>query len=121
MTDEQIDQEIQGLKQAFGAVAVASNSVGQRLIRLDDIELPKGCTPDKTFVLLVIPKGGGRPQMYIKPGIKVPNGREPRSTSVVLVEGESWLTFSYSFPWDENSHSLVQYIGSGLRRFALNE
>jgi len=45
--------------------------------------------------------------MYVKRGIRLRNGTEPRSTSVVAVEGEEWMQFSYSFPWDENSHSLA--------------
>jgi hypothetical protein len=121
MTDENLETEIASLKEAYGDVGVAKASGGQPLIRVKKAALPKGCSPSATAVLLAINPGQPRPQLYVKPGIKLPNGKVPRSTSAVAVEGEAWMQFSYSFPWDENSHSLVQLVGASLQRFAKTE
>ena len=113
-----LSEEIEGLRHVYQEVAVANGSGGQKLIRVNEVTLPKGCSPATTSVLLVPQPGQPKPQIYVKPGIQLSNGREPRSVSLVQVEGESWLQFSYSFPWDENSHTLVQFIEAALRRFA---
>ena len=107
------------LKEAFGKIAVAVGSNQQPLIRINAARLPHGCQPKETPVLLVMQPS--RPQIYVKPGIKLPNGRDPRSTSIVQVEGESWLQFSYSFPYEETKHTLVQFVGAALNRFKLAE
>lgn len=121
MTDEHLETEVASLKEAYGAISLAAATGGRHLVRIEEITLPKGCSPSTTAVLLVIAPGQPRPQIYVKPGIKLPNGKVPRSTSAVTVEGEGWMQFSYSFPWDENSHSLVQLVGASLRRFAKTE
>jgi hypothetical protein len=118
MTDEVFASELEGLKTTYGDINVAKPSAERKLIRIHKAPLPKGCSPSSTQVLLVVQAGQPKPQVYVKPGIKVPNGADPRSTSVVGVEGEEWLQFSYAFPWDENSHTLVQFVEASLRRFA---
>jgi hypothetical protein len=121
MTEEELNGEISSLKETYGDVAVAKGSTGQLLVRVKEVALPRGCFPSATPVLLVSNPGQPRPQVYVKPGIKLPNGNVPRSTSVVAIEGEEWLQFSYSFPWDGNSHTLVQLVEASLRRFAKTE
>jgi len=121
MTEENLTAEIASLKEAYGDVSVAKGSGGQTLIRIMDIALPKGCSPLTTWVLLLINPGQPRPQIHVKRGIKLPNGADPRSTSVVAVEGEEWLQFSYSFPWEGSSHTLVQFVEASLGRFAKTE
>jgi len=121
MTEENLNTAIASLKEAYGAISVAAASGGRKLVRIEKTTLPNGCAPSTTPVLLVITPGQPRPQLYVKPGIKLPNGKVPRSTSAVAVEGEAWMQFSYSFPWDENSHSLVQLVGASLQRFAKAE
>lgn len=121
MTEAVLADEVAKLKEVYHEFAVASGCEGQKLIRIPEVELPKGCSPPNTQLLLVVQSGQPRPQIFVKPGIKVPGGREPRSTSVVQMEGEAWLQFSYSFTWDENTHSLVQFVGAALQRFAKTE
>ena len=121
MTNEALAAEIDGLKSSYGEISVGSGSAGQTLIRIHSATLPKGCSPSSTPALLVLQPGQPRPQFYVKPKIKVPNGIDPRSTSVVAVEGEEWLQFSYAFTWDENAHTLVQFVEASLRRFAKPE
>ena len=119
MTTEQLSTEVEDLKAAYEAVATAVAGDGRTLIRIAAAMLPKGCNPAMSPVLL-IPQPG-RPLIYVKPGITVPNGVVPRSTSVVMIEGEAWLQFSYAFPWDEDTHTLLQFVQGSLRRFEKNE
>jgi hypothetical protein len=118
MTPEALEAGIAELKAVYGGTSIARPAGGATLVRIEQAPLPKGCKPSTTPALLVIQPAGGRPAFYVKPGIRLSNGREPRSTSVVSVEGEAWLQFSYNFPWDENSHSLVQFVAASLQRFA---
>src|SRR5438445_10135655 len=117
---EALAPHIEELKEAYGVVTTVTAPSGETYFRIDSVKLPKGCKPMTTAVLLVV-KGGERPLCYVKPGIKVPNGVDPRSTSTVEVQGEAWLQFSYSFGWEWSTHTLVQFVGSSLRRFARPE
>lgn len=120
MSPEILRVEIKGLKAAYREVSTAAGAPGQTLIRIESVALPAGCSPASTPALLVIQEGQ-RPQLYLKVGIRLPNGVAPRSTSVVQVAGTERMQFSYSFPWDETTHTLVQFVEASLRRFALAE
>ena len=117
MTEETLNTETASLKEMYGDVSFSRTAAGATLIRISDAPLPKGCNPSSTPTLLVV-QGQGRPALYVKPKIILSNGVTPRSTSSVSVEGEEWMQFSYNFTWDENSHSLVQFVAAGLQRFA---
>jgi hypothetical protein len=114
MTDEE------EMKETYGAVAKAIAPSGETFFRFESIALPTGCRPEATQALLVV-NGRARPAFYVKPGIRVPNGVDPRGTSVVQLQGEAWLQFSYSFPWEWDTNTLVQFVGASLRRFAKPE
>lgn len=120
MTEDGLNEEIKELKEVYQDVAVAKGSAGQNLIRIKEVALPKGCSPSTTPVLLVLQAGQPKPQIYVKSGIKLPDGQDPRSVNQVQVEGEEWVQFSYSFPWEENQNTLLQFIESALRRFTKN-
>jgi|ERR1043165_637149 hypothetical protein len=120
MTPETIDLELQALKETHGEVSTAAGLPGQVLLRIEKAILPAGCKPAETSVLLVL-HGGQRPALYVEPGIRLPNGAVPRSTSSVQVAGVEWMQFSYTFPYDENTHTLVQFVETSLRRFAKAE
>jgi hypothetical protein len=112
---------MQDMKATYGEVATTTGAAGHLLIRINCVGLPKGCNPAGTPVLLAWPAGQARPQIWVKPGIKLPNGASPRSTSTVQLEGEAWMQFSYSFAWDKDSHTLVQLIEAAMKRFAKSE
>lgn len=120
MAEDDLAEEIKELKEVYQEVEVAKGSAGQTLIRIKETTLPRGCSPSATPVLLVLQDGQPRPQIYVKPGIKLPDGQDPRSVSQVQVEGEGWLQFSYSFPWEKNKNTLLQFVESSLRRFTKN-
>lgn len=120
MTTEVLAGDLEDVKQQYTSVKVATNGL-LNYVRIDSVSLPKGCTPESTPVLLVLRPGQAKPEIYVKPGIKLGNGRDPRSISTVTIEGEGWLQFSYQLNWDPSQHSLVQFIEGALRRFAKNE
>lgn len=120
MTPDTMTREIEELMAAHGATSVAAGSPGQVLLRITDAKLPLGCRPAQTPVLLVL-QDGQRPVLHVKPGIHLPNGSVPRSTSSVQVAGEEWMQYSYTFTYDENTHTLVQFVETSLRRFAKAE
>lgn len=120
MTDEHFNDELERLKAAFGVVETSLES-GQRLVRIADVGLPKGCSPSRTSVLLRLPAADGRPEVFAQTGIKVTGNKDPRNTSTVLVAGQSWMQFSYKFDWDEKHNTLDQFVAAALQRFAKAE
>ena len=61
------------------------------------------------------------PQLHVRELPTLPNGRIPRSTSPVQFGGETWYTFSFNQPWDEDRHTALRFVEGRLRRFALDE
>jgi hypothetical protein len=120
MTVETLTEDLAEVKEQYGDVKITENS-SATLVRIDSVDLPLGCQPKASPVLMLIKPGQPRPEIYVKSGIRVPNGIVPRSTSDVSIEGESWMQFSYQFSWDGDQHSLVQFIEGALRRFSKNE
>ncbi len=120
MGTETMPEEIEGLKAAYGEISIATGAPGQTLLRIARVRLPAGCKPAETSALLVL-QDGQRPVLHVKPGIQLSNGVVPRSTSSVQVAGEEWMQFSYTFPWDQATHTLVQFVEASLRRFAKTE
>lgn len=120
MTTEVLAGDLEDVKCQYQSVKVAINGP-LTYVRIESVSLPQGCNPESTPVLLVLRPGQPKPEIYVKPGAKLPNGRDPRSTIVVAIEGETWLQFSYQLSWDPNQHSLVQFIEGALRRFAKTE
>jgi hypothetical protein len=122
MTTETLDQEIQLLKLTFGEVETTAGPSGQTYIKIKETELPKICIPSATKVLVIVNEPGqDKPLVYVKPGIVFANGVVPRSTSIVQCAGEEWMQFSYNVPWDENTHSLSQFVAGNLNRFTKQE
>lgn len=101
--------------------AVSTVEGTRTLVKFSDICLPRGCAPAQTAVLVVIEEAQPAPQLYVKQLPKLPNGRDPRSTSAVQFGGETWYTFSFNQPWDQERHTALQFVEGRLRRFALNE
>jgi hypothetical protein len=107
---------------AAGYDDAARTDEGQKtLIRLPRIFFPRGCNPSETSALVVLDEQQPAPQLLIKQVPTLPNGITPRSTGTVSVAGETWNTFSFNQPWDEDAHTAIQFVEGRLRRFALNE
>lgn len=107
---------------AAGYDDAARTDEGQKtMVRLPRIIFPDGCNPNETSALVVLDEQQPVPQLFIKQVPTLPNGGPPRSVSVVSIAGETWNTFSFNQPWDENTHTAIQFVEGRLRRFALNE
>ena len=120
MKPETIATAIEDLKNLYNEVAVL-HAGNRTMARVKNVRLPPGPKPDMTEVLIVFDPDQGRPQWYVTPGIVLQDGRPPRSTSQVLVEGENWMQCSFQFPWDEERDSVIKFMGTALKRFGINE
>jgi hypothetical protein len=112
------ETEIEDLKGAFGDLCVRQQGE-VHYVRLAGCGLPAGCKPRTVAVLLKL-VGKNRPEIWVQSGITGPHGGPPRSCTPDLVDGESWMKFSYNFPWAWE-HGLVVFVGAALRRFEKHE
>lgn len=120
MTPTFIADAVDRLTSTYGAEHIRLARDGQRtLVRIDAIELPVSCQPSVVPALLVLDPAQPRPTFYVVPGVLLPNGKAPASTSVQLVGGESWMQFSFSFPWDE-ARGIASFIAAARQRFGLD-
>jgi hypothetical protein len=117
MSPESIERALGDLVAIYGnAVRVASEGP-RTLVQIDGVEMPPGCRPATTSMLLVFDSAQPRPVPYVAPGQLLANGGTPRSTSVQVIGGESWMHFSFNIPWTENE-GIIQFIGIARQRFA---
>jgi len=105
----------------YGMEQTRQASEGARtLIRIEAVDLYEGCMPMSTPMMLVLDPSQPKPVAYVQPGQLLANGKTPKSTSTVLVGGESWLQFSFNVPWEEK-HGIVRFIAAARQRFAQDE
>jgi len=91
------------------------------LLSIPRVSFPAGCAPAQSAALVVLEEGQAMPQLFIKELPRLPNGKTPRSCSPAPVGGDTCYSFSFNQPWDENTHTALQFVEGRLRRFALNE
>ena len=120
MKAETIEQAIRDLVSAYGDGVRTAQDGPRRLVRVNEVELPPGCQPSATPLLIVFDPDQPKPIPYIQPGQLLANGRSPRSASTQIVGGEAWLQFSFNIPWTED-HSITRFIASARQRFAQND
>ncbi len=120
MTQETIDSCIQILTTVYGEDVRVAREGQQTLARVRKVELYPSCQPSETPMLLVFDPAQPKPLPYVQPGQLLANGRSPRSTSIQLVGGESWLQFSFNIPWTEED-GIVRFIAAARQRFAQND
>lgn len=90
-------------------------------VKLPEVMFPDGCNPPATSALVLLDVQHPTPQLFVKRVPTLPNGNTPRSVSAVPLAGDTWHSFSFNQPWDENAHTALQFVEGRLRRFALNE
>ena len=115
-----VEKLLQELAAAYPDATTATEG-GRTLVKILKVDFPRGCMPGHSSVLVVLEVRSAAPQLYVKELPKLANGGTPRSTSSATVGGESWQTFSFNQPWDENKNTAIQFVEGRLRRFALNE
>ena len=74
----------------------------------------------RTPMLIVFDPGQARPTPYVQLGQLLANGRAPRSTSIQIVGGESWMQFSFNIPWAEGQ-GIIRFIAAARQRFAQDD
>lgn len=121
MTPTFIAEAARVVTETYGGehVRVATEG-GKTLLRIDEVELYPTAQPPGTAMLLVLDPGQPKPMPYVQPGQLLANGMAPKSTSVALVGGESWMQYSFNIPWSEE-HGIVRFIAAARQRFAQNE
>lgn len=120
MTAETIEQAIRDLVAAYGDGVRTARERGRTLVRVSDVELPPGCQPPRTPMLILFDPDQPKPIPYVQPGQLLTNGRAPRSTSTQIVGGESWMQFSFNIPWAEGQ-GILRFIAAARQRFAQND
>jgi hypothetical protein len=120
MRAETIDQAIRDLVSVYGDGVRTAPDGSRILVRVSDVDLPPGCRPPTTPMLIVFDPDQPKPMPYVQPGQLLPNGRAPRSTSTQIVSGESWMQFSFNIPWAEGQ-SIIRFVTAARQRFAQND
>jgi hypothetical protein len=120
MRHETITKAVEELRSVYGEAAAESREGGRTLVKIGGVELPPGCKPARSDVLIVLDPAAARPVAYVRPGVLLPNGVAPRSTSQTVVGGESWLGFSFAFPWSE-ADSIITFLAVARQRFARHD
>ena len=115
-----IEQAIQDLVSVYGDEVRTSREAARTLVRINEVEMPPGCRPSITPMLLVLDPDQAKPLPYVQPGQLLANGRAPRSSSTQMVGGESWMQFSFNIPWAEGD-SIMRFVTAARQRFAQND
>jgi hypothetical protein len=95
------DEVVSRLSTAFGGAQDATPAEDQPLhVLLPRLELPDPWKPSPTRGLAVWRNWPDeRPEFVIDEGVVGENGEPPRSNNQMYLLGESWRSFSFSFPW----------------------
>jgi hypothetical protein len=120
MTADTIARLVDELTRNYsGASSTVEGSV--TLVKLPSVFFPNGCRPDHSPALVLLDPQQPAPRLLLKQLPSLKNGCTPRSVGSETIAGEGWFSFSYNQPWNEISHTALQFVEGGLRRFALNE
>lgn len=121
MTPAFITDAVSVVTDTYGAEQVRMAADGAcTLVRIAVVELYPTSKPPTTPMLLVLDPAKPKPAVYVQPGQLLANGKVPKSTSTVLVGGESWLQFSFNIPWEEQ-HGIRRFIAAARQRFAQDD
>lgn len=91
------------------------------LVKLPEVFFPDGCKPDRSAALVVLDPQQAAPRLLLKQLPMLKNGRAPRSVGSETIAGEGWHSFSFNQPWNEATHTALQFVEGRLRRFARDE
>jgi hypothetical protein len=120
MRPEIIDQAAKDLLTVYDDGVCCAQEGPQTLVRINALELYPTCRPPVTPMLLVFDPDHPKPLVYVQPGQRLANGREPKNSTTVLVGGETWMQFSFDIPWTEGD-SIMRFVAAARQRFAQDE
>ena len=107
---------------AFGEGSVTNRVLpdGRTIFLIRGVDLPPGCAPSSTDVLLVYGNPPGAPELYVRQGIKARNGVTPRNAYPETIDGEPWMRFSSSQSY-EPGKPLSSFVYGRIARFGRAE
>jgi hypothetical protein len=120
MTPQNIDRIVAELVAAYGDSVSIADEEARRLVRITEVELYPTCQPAQTSFLLVLDPTQPKPQVFVKPGQLLANGRVPKNSSNLLIGGQTWMQFSFNIPWTENQ-DVIRFVAAARQRFSQNE
>lgn len=121
MTPEFIASATRSIVDTFGSEQIRVATEGARtLVRISVVELYAGSQAPSTPMLVVFDPDQPKPLVYVQPGQLLANGKAPKSASLALVGGDSWLQFSFNIPWAEQ-HGITRFIAAARQRFAQDD
>lgn len=120
MKPETIEKAVHDLVSVYGDGVCTAREGSRTLARVAEVEMPPGCRPATTPMLLVLDTAAEKPVAYVQAGQLLSNGRAPRSTSTQIVGGESWMQFSLNAPWTEEA-GIARFIAVARQRFEQND
>jgi hypothetical protein len=121
MSPEFIAKAVGTLVAAYGTDHVRVGNEGTRtLVRIHAVDLYDGCQPPTTPMMLVLDPSQPKPLPYVQTEQLLRNGKAPRSTSAVIVGGESWMQFSFNIPWEE-PNGIMRFVAAARQRFAQDD
>jgi hypothetical protein len=120
MTSESIARFVSELREAHPGITFAQDA-NRTLLKIANVVLPTGCTPEATDALVVLDPTQPKPRLLVKNKPRTPAGVEPRNVNPECVAGESWFGFSFNIAWDDTRHTAEQFLQGAIRRFAKNE
>lgn len=113
-----IESTISTLIATYGSDHVRrAAEAGRTLVRIDAIDMPPGCKPETSPLMLVFDPSQPKPLPYVRQGQLLANGKVPTSTSPVSIGGEPWMQFSFNIPWEEKN-GIMRFIAAARQRFA---
>jgi hypothetical protein len=110
------------LGNAFGSARDVTPAPGQPLhVLLEELKLASSWSPQPARALVVFNNWPtARPEFYIDPEVANGAGQSPKSNSTHYVLGESWMGYSWSFPWMEGT-TATRAVEKWLARFTQAE
>jgi hypothetical protein len=120
MSAEELDRITAQLCSVYGQDVTMGQDGVRRLIRIAPFELYPECRPANTAMLVVLDPGQPKPQVFVTPGQLLTNGRAPRSSSTILIGGESWMQFSFNIPWSDGDN-IMRFLSAARKRFKLDD
>jgi len=120
MSTEELDRIAAQLSSVYGQNVALGQDGARRLVRITQFELYPGCCPAATAMLVVLDPSQPKPQVFVAPGQLLANGRTPRSSSNILIGGETWMQFSFNIPWSDGDN-IIRFLAAARQRFSLDD
>ncbi|MDQ6891085.1 MAG: hypothetical protein M3167_00185 [Acidobacteriota bacterium] len=111
---------VEELRAVYGDATLVAAEGTKTFVHIKDMTLPPGCQPARNEFLLELDLNQPKPKHYVRPGQTCVNGQLPKNPTNEMVVGESWMSFSYNFPYTEGD-SLVRFLAMLCQRFSKNE